>query len=162
MCMLCFLFSLVIAAMEKLPADRRCFRMIGGVLVERSVGEVLPAVKSNVDKVSKVVCGKGVFHSFTCFALKKIANSHFGITSFHSFTYSFLPSNSTRLKPMCHLQIEEASVALVEKLKQKESELLEFQTKHDIRIRPEDAARDLNIDKENKPATSQKATGVLA
>jgi hypothetical protein len=28
-----------------MPPDRKCFRMIGGVLVERTVGEVLPALE---------------------------------------------------------------------------------------------------------------------
>lgn len=28
-----------------MAADRKCFRMIGGVLIERTVGEVLPALE---------------------------------------------------------------------------------------------------------------------
>ena len=43
--------ELVIAALEPLPADRKCFRMIGNVVVERTVSEVLPAVKKNRDQI---------------------------------------------------------------------------------------------------------------
>jgi len=41
--------SLVIGAIEKLEPSRKCFRLVGGVLVERTVGEVLPAVRRNKD-----------------------------------------------------------------------------------------------------------------
>ena len=41
----------VMQTLEPLAADRRCYRMIGGVLVERTVGDVLPAVKQNADGV---------------------------------------------------------------------------------------------------------------
>lgn len=30
---------------------RKCFRLVGGVLVERTVQEVLPALRSNAEKV---------------------------------------------------------------------------------------------------------------
>jgi len=43
--------TLVIETLEPLPATRKCYRMIGDVLVERTVGETLPAVKSNRDGV---------------------------------------------------------------------------------------------------------------
>ena len=46
---------LVIKTLEKTSSDRKCFRMIGGVLVERTVGEVLPAVKQNESGVSKII-----------------------------------------------------------------------------------------------------------
>ena len=39
--------SLVINAIQPLDPSRRCYRMIGGVLVERTVKEVLPAVQRN-------------------------------------------------------------------------------------------------------------------
>lgn len=38
--------------MSKLEGDRKAFRLIGGVLVERTVGEVLPAVQQNYEGVS--------------------------------------------------------------------------------------------------------------
>ena len=43
---------LVIDTLKKLNADRKSFRLVGGVLVERTVGEVLPEVTVNHDSVS--------------------------------------------------------------------------------------------------------------
>lgn len=43
--------NLVINTLEPLPSDRRCFRMIGEVLVERTNAEVLKAVIENRDNV---------------------------------------------------------------------------------------------------------------
>lgn len=40
--------QLVTEAMKEMEPSRRCFRMIGGVLVERTVGEVKPAVEKNL------------------------------------------------------------------------------------------------------------------
>jgi len=40
---------LVVSAIDKLESTRRCYRLVGGVLVERTVGEVLPAVTKNRD-----------------------------------------------------------------------------------------------------------------
>ena len=52
-----FLFHLrlVIETLEGVPGDRKCYRMIGGVLVERTVKEVAPALISNRDKMSKLI-----------------------------------------------------------------------------------------------------------
>ncbi|EDR12304.1 uncharacterized protein LACBIDRAFT_311575 [Laccaria bicolor S238N-H82] len=35
--------------------DRKCFRLIGGVLVERTVKDVVPALQTNRDGIRKVV-----------------------------------------------------------------------------------------------------------
>jgi prefoldin subunit 2 len=43
---------LVVDALSKLEPERKAFRLIGGVLVEKNVGEVLPIVTQNFDGVS--------------------------------------------------------------------------------------------------------------
>eukprot|EP00743_Colponemidia_sp_Colp-15_P001852 GILK01002019.1.p1 GENE.GILK01002019.1~~GILK01002019.1.p1 ORF type:complete len:161 (-),score=40.09 GILK01002019.1:49-486(-) len=47
--------SLVLEAMEPMDSNRKCFRMVGGVLVERTVGEVRPAVAENRAKMEGVI-----------------------------------------------------------------------------------------------------------
>ncbi|BBN06214.1 prefoldin subunit 2 [Marchantia polymorpha subsp. ruderalis] len=47
--------SLVIGAIQNLDPSRKCFRMIGGVLVERTVAEVLPAVLRNREGLQEVI-----------------------------------------------------------------------------------------------------------
>ncbi|KAJ9661808.1 Cochaperone prefoldin complex subunit [Neophaeococcomyces mojaviensis] len=47
--------KLVIETLEPLPGDRKCFRLINGVLVERTVKEVLPALKTNSDGLKQVL-----------------------------------------------------------------------------------------------------------
>lgn len=43
--------ELVLKTLNKLEPERRCFRLVNNVLVERTVAEVLPAVTANSDKV---------------------------------------------------------------------------------------------------------------
>lgn len=47
--------SLVINAIKPLDPSRRCYRMIGGVLVERTIREVLPAVNRNKEGLEEVI-----------------------------------------------------------------------------------------------------------
>ncbi|KAL2614214.1 hypothetical protein R1flu_025906 [Riccia fluitans] len=47
--------TLVIGAIQSLDPSRKCFRMIGGVLVERTVAEVLPAVTRNKEGLLEVI-----------------------------------------------------------------------------------------------------------
>ncbi|KAB2599631.1 prefoldin subunit 2 [Pyrus ussuriensis x Pyrus communis] len=46
---------LVINAIQPLDPSRRCYRMIGGVLVERTIKEVLPAVQRNKEGIEEVI-----------------------------------------------------------------------------------------------------------
>lgn len=45
--------SLVIDTLKEVDETRKCYRMVGGVLVERTVKEVLPALEGNKEQVSK-------------------------------------------------------------------------------------------------------------
>ncbi|KAL6231623.1 hypothetical protein BDW75DRAFT_38612 [Aspergillus navahoensis] len=47
--------KLVIDTLEPLPRDRTCFRMVNGVLVERTVADVLPTLKTNSDGLKQVL-----------------------------------------------------------------------------------------------------------
>eukprot|EP00051_Salpingoeca_urceolata_P027549 m.481998 g.481998 ORF g.481998 m.481998 type:complete len:138 (+) comp22400_c0_seq1:2297-2710(+) len=42
-------------ALQETSGDRKCFRLVGGVLVERTVKEVLPAVEENKNMITQVV-----------------------------------------------------------------------------------------------------------
>lgn len=46
--------KLVVETLSKLESERRAFRMVGGILVERTVGDVLPTVAQNYEGVSSV------------------------------------------------------------------------------------------------------------
>lgn len=46
--------DLVIKTLEPLEGGRKCFRLVGEVLVERTVAEVLPAVKKNRENLAAV------------------------------------------------------------------------------------------------------------
>ena len=45
----------VVKTLEPLPASRRAFRLIGGVLVEKTVGEVLPDVKQQQEQLNQLI-----------------------------------------------------------------------------------------------------------
>ncbi|KAI1809610.1 Prefoldin beta-like protein [Poronia punctata] len=47
--------KLVLETLGPLSDDRKCFRMINGVLVERTVKDVVPALKTNADGLKKVL-----------------------------------------------------------------------------------------------------------
>ena len=42
--------NLVYSQIEKLEDERRCYRMVGGILVERNVKEAKTAIKNRIDK----------------------------------------------------------------------------------------------------------------
>ncbi|CAK7245093.1 MAG: Cochaperone prefoldin complex subunit [Sporothrix thermara] len=47
--------KLVLETLEPLPGDRKCFRMINGVLIERTVADVVPALQTNAEGLKKVL-----------------------------------------------------------------------------------------------------------
>eukprot|EP00800_Vazella_pourtalesii_P004682 TRINITY_DN15429_c0_g1_i1.p1 TRINITY_DN15429_c0_g1~~TRINITY_DN15429_c0_g1_i1.p1 ORF type:complete len:134 (-),score=36.37 TRINITY_DN15429_c0_g1_i1:86-487(-) len=47
--------KLVIETLKDLDPTRRCFRMVGGVLVERDVASVLPTLRVNFEKMGELL-----------------------------------------------------------------------------------------------------------
>jgi prefoldin subunit 2 len=47
--------QLVLEAFGKVESSRRCFRLVGGVLIEQTVAEVQPAILSNKTKIEDFV-----------------------------------------------------------------------------------------------------------
>ncbi|KAK3329351.1 Prefoldin beta-like protein [Apodospora peruviana] len=47
--------KLVLDTLQPLSGDRKCFRMINGVLVERTVSDVVPALQTNAEGLKKVL-----------------------------------------------------------------------------------------------------------
>ncbi|XP_074979114.1 prefoldin subunit 2 [Caretta caretta] len=52
---ICLSYSLVIDTLREVDPTRKCYRMVGGVLVERTVKEVLPALESNKEQINKII-----------------------------------------------------------------------------------------------------------
>jgi len=48
---------LVLETLAPVPKDRKCFRLINGVLVERTVADVIPALQTNADGLKNVLDG---------------------------------------------------------------------------------------------------------
>lgn len=48
-------YSIVIDTLSKLDGNRKCFRLIGGVLVERNICDVLPTLIKNRGEVSSYI-----------------------------------------------------------------------------------------------------------
>ncbi|XP_029436496.1 prefoldin subunit 2 [Rhinatrema bivittatum] len=47
--------TLVIDTLKEVDQNRKCYRMVGGVLVERTVKEVLPALENNKEQINKII-----------------------------------------------------------------------------------------------------------
>ncbi|KAG9257092.1 putative prefoldin subunit 2 [Emericellopsis atlantica] len=47
--------KLVLETLEPLDGNRKCYRLINGVLVERTVEQVVPALKTNQEGLKKVL-----------------------------------------------------------------------------------------------------------
>lgn len=50
-----YIHRLVLETLQPLQAERKCFRMINGVLMERTVKDVVPALKTNAEGLKTVL-----------------------------------------------------------------------------------------------------------
>lgn len=126
--------DLVIKTLEGVDDGRKCFRLIGEVMVQRSKGEVLPEVVKNRENLAsvrrrmvfcRVRCVRGVEASGKMTALP--ANACW-------CTESNWDVGNTHLPPVrrCHMQLVKT---YEEQLQEKQKEVLAFQKKYNIRIK---------------------------
>ncbi|KAJ1497724.1 Prefoldin subunit 2 [Coelomomyces lativittatus] len=47
--------TMVLETLKPLPSTRKCFRLVGGVLMERTVKEVMPALSNNVEGINNLM-----------------------------------------------------------------------------------------------------------
>jgi len=104
---------LVIDSLEGLEPSRKCYRLINGVLVERTVGEVLPALKSTRDGV----CDEGARLRRWIVSLAHAGTHHDAVGHVN--------------------QIVNVIKQLTDQYKAKAAELQEFQRKYNIQVRGE-------------------------
>lgn len=143
--------KLVLRTLEPLEPSRRCFRLVGGVLVERTVGEVAPAVARNAAALedASVAC-KARGSARRCSVLAAAASQlalplarrrWFGAASWALCEGGF-PRRAQTLAPSpltaSRLQVIKRQA---EVLKTKEAELSAFVEKYKIRPRTGNEAR---------------------
>jgi hypothetical protein len=83
---------LVLETLTPLPTTRKCFRMINGVLVERTVGDVLPQLQSNSDNMNKVLVELAKQYKTKQDDMEKWKVRYFLSCSFHFLSFLFSPS----------------------------------------------------------------------
>lgn len=71
----------MLETLEPLSGDRKCFRMINGVLAERTVKDVVPALKTNAEGLEKVLKELTVQYKSKNEELEKWKASHVPISS---------------------------------------------------------------------------------
>ncbi|CAD2093548.1 prefoldin subunit 2, putative [Plasmodium vinckei] len=76
--------KLVLEALENVPSDRRCYRMVGDILVERTVGEIKPALIDHKNKVEQIIAE----------CQKKLDEKNIEVSQFVKNAKSANPSNS--------------------------------------------------------------------
>ncbi|SCM02659.1 prefoldin subunit 2, putative [Plasmodium chabaudi chabaudi] len=76
--------KLVLEALENVPSDRRCYRMVGDILVERTVGEIKPALIDHKNKVEQIIAE----------CQKKLDEKNIEVSQFLKSAKSANPSNS--------------------------------------------------------------------
>lgn len=62
----------MIEALKGVEQERRCFRMIGGILVERTVKDVLPALENNKEQVGVSIILVGMVFNLIHLKIKAI------------------------------------------------------------------------------------------
>ena len=58
--------GLVLKTLQPLDKQRKCFRQIGDILVERTVGDVLPDVQTNKEQLDQVRSGERAHKGAVC------------------------------------------------------------------------------------------------
>ncbi|KAL3904322.1 MAG: hypothetical protein SGPRY_011328 [Prymnesium sp.] len=149
--------ALVIDALAPLHEERKCFRMIDAVVVERTVAEVLPAVQKNKEQARLQRGMRPAPSPLSCLSIHSLA------TTGHSCLATI------NLSPLSHLSLFSSSplstfllsilaytmTTLEGKLKEMQAAADEFKLKHKI------TSRDQVAQQEQEETEGQGGQGVL-
>ena len=47
--------KLVLETLQKVEPTRKCFRLVNGVMVERTASEIIPAIKKSIEQIEQVM-----------------------------------------------------------------------------------------------------------
>ena len=133
--------SLVIETLKDMEPGRKCFRLVGGVLVERTVQEVLPALRTNTEKVHAHFPHRVVAWQEGWFAIA-------AMTTFECVNCEVASRGRTTLPLVCHIRKVRTSAyppspvpqmtgileGLERQLQEKGRLLTELREKHNIRF----------------------------
>ena len=103
--------DLVCKTLEPMDANRKCFRLIGEVLVERTVGETRPAVVGNKEKLEAAIknlqeTGKNEEKELTEFQVSQTFQLH--QTELQTFASAYFAACAT--SPLCFQRLGSITV----------------------------------------------------
>ena len=126
--------DLVIKTLEPLEPGRRCSRLVGEVLVERTVGDVLPAVQKQRENLLGVRRHRGARRGECCAWLVSCSCSCCWCRR-ASLSASPLTPPPSRLLPPPPPRPPQLLSMYQRQLESKQKEVLDFQAKYNIRIK---------------------------
>ena len=96
--------DLVIKALEPLDPARTCFRMVDAIVVERSVADVLPAVRKNLVQVSRIPANPHPRHD--AYHGRKTRHEGFGLYEYDADMHAIALARPHNNMPQTHLSAQ--------------------------------------------------------
>ncbi len=87
--------GLVLKTLKPMQKERKCFRLIGGVLVERTIQDVAPSLKENKDQIDLVRTQENICTALLSGHAESVITSDFTRSSLRGFEASLMANSRT-------------------------------------------------------------------